>query len=141
MATEHVTTHYGRADVGNRLVDDLRARVDFAALETMRRAPGLECERPLMQPHAADSKWVFNALAGAGDKPIERHRDLQAQLGHVRPYESGVVVGSGAEKCELARPLARRVVLPARSRERSKPTARTSRAREISPHRKAHAVS
>ena len=80
MAAEHIATHYRRTDVGKRLVDDLRARIDFAPFETMLCAPCFECERPLMQPHAADSERVFDALAGTGHKPVERHRNLQAQL-------------------------------------------------------------
>lgn len=47
-AAEHVAAHHGRADVLERLLDDLGTGVDLAALEPVRLAPGRELERPLV---------------------------------------------------------------------------------------------
>jgi hypothetical protein len=48
-ATEHVATHDGRADVVERLVDDLGAWIDLAAFEPLRPTPDVELERPLVK--------------------------------------------------------------------------------------------
>ena len=83
MAAEHVAPHHRGADVGERLLDDRRAFVDLSAFKAVHRAPGRERNDPLVQAHAADPERVLHALAGTGNKAVERHRDLEAQLGHV----------------------------------------------------------
>ncbi len=83
VAAEHVAAHHRRADVGDRFLDDRGALVDLAAGEPVRRAPGGEREHPLVQAHAADPERVVDALLGSGDEAVERHRDPEAQLGHV----------------------------------------------------------
>ncbi|MGH8654843.1 MAG: hypothetical protein ACREYE_22970 [Gammaproteobacteria bacterium] len=73
MTTEHVAPHHRGADVGERLLDNPIAFVDLSALKAVRRAPDREWERPLVQAHAADPEWVLYALAGPGNKTVERH--------------------------------------------------------------------
>ena len=49
------------------------------------RAKHGKLKGPLMKAPTADPERVIHALAGAGNKAIERHRDFEAQLGHVLP--------------------------------------------------------
>ena len=85
VAAEHVAPHHGRPDVGKRFLDDHGALVNLAAFESVFLAPHPERKRPFVQSHASNPERIVDALTGAGDEPIERHRDLEAQLGHVLP--------------------------------------------------------
>src|SRR6266404_318161 len=85
MAAEHVASHHGGSNVGQRLLYDDGTFVDLATFEALHLPPRFERKHPLVQPHATDPERVVHALAGTGDKPVKRHRDSEAQLwrGHV----------------------------------------------------------
>src|SRR6185503_4327378 len=81
---EHVASHDGGADVGERLLDDFRALVDLAAFHPMHPAPRRERKHPLVEPQAADAERVVHALVRPGDEAVERHRDPETQLRHAQ---------------------------------------------------------
>src|SRR5450631_3425046 len=85
VPAKHVAPHDRSADAGERLLDDRAAFVDLATLQAMERTELRELEGPLMQASATDSERVLHALAGTGDKAIERHRDSKTQ----QDYSSG----------------------------------------------------
>jgi len=80
MATEHVPSHQGRADIGKRRFNDHGALVALSAFKSKRRTPEREREGPLVQARAADSERVVHALVRAGHEPIERHGNRKSQL-------------------------------------------------------------
>ena len=47
---------------------------------------GGERNDPFVQPLASDAERVLHTLVGPGHVTVERHRDPEAQLGHVLPF-------------------------------------------------------
>ena len=82
MPAEHVPPHDRGAEVGDRLLDHLRALVDLPALAAVHLPEDRERKHPFMHPHAADAERIVDALIRSGDEAVERHRDLEAQPGH-----------------------------------------------------------
>jgi len=85
VASEHISSHNRRADVGEELVDDGAALVRLPALLAVCLTPGGGGENPLMQAHSADTEGVLHALIRSGDEAVERYRNLEPQLGHGAP--------------------------------------------------------
>jgi hypothetical protein len=83
MAAEHVPPHHGSSDVGKRLLDDRGAFIHFATFHVVWSAECREVESPLVQSLTTDAEWILDALIGTSNEPVERHRDLETQLGHV----------------------------------------------------------
>src|SRR5204863_5671258 len=80
MSAEHVASHYRRADVGHRILDDLGAGVYCAAFHALHLTPDLERKHPLVEAHPTDAERILDALIGAGDEAVERHRDSETKF-------------------------------------------------------------
>ena len=56
--------------------------VGLAAFPAVALAERLQRDQPGVELHAPDPEWILRRLVRAGDEPIDRHRDVQLQLGH-----------------------------------------------------------
>src|SRR5262245_55459436 len=81
-AAEHVPAHDGRAGAAEDVLGERRARVDLAAFLAVALAERLERDQPVVQLLTADPERTLWRLARAGDKAVDRHRDVQLQLAH-----------------------------------------------------------
>ena len=69
-AAEHVPAHHGRADVLERLLDDLGRSVDLAALEPCGCA-ALQLYHPLVELLASLAERILLALVRPGDEAVK----------------------------------------------------------------------
>src|SRR5262249_17690935 len=84
-AAEHVPAHDGRAGGAEDVLGERRARVDLAAFLAVALAERLERDQPVVQLLTADPERMLWRLVRAGDKAVDRHRDVQLQLAHRSP--------------------------------------------------------
>src|SRR5262245_8141693 len=79
---EHVAPHDEGADVGVHLLGGLGARIHLSALLTVRLAPGLQREHPLVELFASLTEGVVLALIRSGYIAVERDRSVGSHLAH-----------------------------------------------------------
>src|SRR5256885_9025735 len=84
MTAEHVPSHDRRADVYQLGLEHLRVLVVVAPGLAVPAPPGPKGDDPLMESFAAEAEGLLQALVRSGSVAVERHRDTQTQLGHVR---------------------------------------------------------
>src|SRR6516162_2149645 len=85
---EHVPAHDRGTDVRPPLLDHRRAGIGFAAPSAAVHVLELpEREHPLVQFEPADAERIVLVLVWTGDVPVERHRDMQSELGHFPPLD------------------------------------------------------
>src|SRR6188768_2540549 len=81
-AAEHVPSHDGGAGAGEDVLGERRALVDLPAFLAMALAERLERDQPLVELLTAYAERLLRRLVPAGDKAVDRHRDVQLQLAH-----------------------------------------------------------
>src|ERR687893_580107 len=79
-AAEHVTSHNGRADVGELLLHHRRALIYLPAFHAMGPPPGLQRKYPLVQLLTANAKRLLQALVRTGDEAIQRKGYPESKL-------------------------------------------------------------
>src|SRR4051812_24504260 len=89
-AAEHVAAHDRRTCAGQDVLAEPRARVHLAAFLAVALAERLQRDQPAVELLASDAEWILRRLARTGDEPVDRHRDVQLQLGHA-PKTAGTV--------------------------------------------------
>src|SRR5262249_37922340 len=76
--------HDRGTDVCPAFLDHGGAGVDVASDLAVHLPERLEREDPLVQLHPADAERVLLVLIWAGDVAVQRHRDAESQLAHLR---------------------------------------------------------